>query len=181
MSTADFIERRRPRSQLDNEYALLTEAVGALKARGAGRTRAQLTVNNEFIVECWRQRPNDEGDLPLQSRGACAGSEPKPMTGRITRAATSPNPDRQWVASEIKFPVHLLLLSDTSAVPPVIRLAQMCYRRGILHEPDRRSSALAVAARDVKGKAVELVDEVDEGAFFGSVIIHYRLFAGLVR
>jgi hypothetical protein len=65
MSTADFIERRRPRSPLDNGHALLTEAEEALKALGATWTRAQLTASNEFIVEGWRHRPRDEGDLPL--------------------------------------------------------------------------------------------------------------------
>lgn len=71
MSSADFIERRRPlegfRDDPDTGHALLADASEALHRRGATWQRAHRTPTGEIIVEGWRVRPRQdaEGSLPL--------------------------------------------------------------------------------------------------------------------
>lgn len=65
MSTADFFERRRVRD-FESSSAAAKNAIDAMRVRGPIEwMRLHINGTGYMIVEGWRIRPADEGDLPL--------------------------------------------------------------------------------------------------------------------
>jgi hypothetical protein len=66
VSTANFIERRLLRHFGGDHYVLVARAVEALRERGALWFRVSVKpMSGEVVVEGWRERPPDQGDLPI--------------------------------------------------------------------------------------------------------------------
>jgi trans-aconitate methyltransferase len=69
-STADFLERRWPRRELEGSDfdRIMQEATATLRERGATFFRVSVReMTKEIIVEGWRTMPDPDkqGDLPL--------------------------------------------------------------------------------------------------------------------